>query len=99
MRKGMLILILPLVFAGLGGWLSGGADEAIHLNEETGTESKAIARLEQRILQLEKRLSALEQGDDIQKTDGGWKSRASGSKVVNGSRVYVLPLSHASQRD
>lgn len=99
MRKGMLVFLLSVTTLGLGGWLSGGSGEDPRVKVPAESENKALARLEQRILQLEKRLAALEQENGIRDDDEGWKSRALGSNVVNGSRVYVLPLSHSTSRN
>lgn len=104
MRKGLLFGLLAISMIGIGNWLSGEsptppATQESSNAEKTSPEQRRIARLEQRIQQLEQRLSALEVRADYANPDDEWKTRALGSSIVNGSRVYVLPLSRSTVRD
>lgn len=70
------------------------------------TPEPTVAQLLERISQLEKRISRLEKEriayvpatqppnavEPAQHEEEDWRSRALGSRVVNGNRVYFLPL-------
>ncbi|MCA9097448.1 MAG: hypothetical protein KDA36_03645 [Planctomycetaceae bacterium] len=110
MRKGLLFGLLAISTIGIGNWLSGETpappvNNALPNTQESSNaeqfspEQRRIARLEQRIQQLEQRLAALEFHADRTNPDDEWKTRALGSRIVNGSRVYVLPLSRSAVRD
>lgn len=95
MRKGMPILVVLCLVSGFVGGLSGGGERKPDVSKTP--DHDVIARLETRIGELERRLELLEKlsGDDT--PDEEWKNRTLGSGMVNGSRVYVLPLSHVQR--
>ncbi len=110
MRKGLLFGLLAISTIGIGNWLSGESPTTPVNNpipptqessnaDKNSPEQTRIAQLEQRIQQLEQRLAALEFHADRANPDDEWKTRALGSRIVNGSRVYVLPLSRSAVRD
>ena len=66
---------------------------------ETPLDTRIVTELQQKIELLERRIQLLEKQVEDRQLDDDWRSRTLGNRVVNGSRVYVVPLSYSSRRE
>lgn len=103
MKTSIARLGLTACSIALAGWLfaeTGGPDPA-NRSENSANRSPIsppdpiVADLQRKLEQLEQRIQTLERQLEDGQNDDDWKARATENRVVNGTRVYVVPLTHS----